>query len=148
MSKGCLIVLVVFISLLLLGGMYIYRIFHNGELANKPFYVALQSFAERSEYNPPITISKEIAPIFVRQGIKYKSRYFDLLGIATKDEQSPYFWIVTNTHENAEPPDYVFSINAGAQFYLYCSYLDKLEKAEKIDIVVRNFLKRHCIKDE
>ncbi len=137
-----------FVSLLILGGGYTYRIFHHGELANKPFYVALQSFAERGEYNPPATINKEIVPLFVRQGIKYKGQSFDLLGIATKDEQSPYFWIVTNTHENTEPPDHVFSISSGAKFYLYCRDLDKLEKEEKIDINVKYFLKKKCITDE
>jgi len=148
MNKGCLIVMAVFISLLFWGGEYIYRVFHHGELANKPFYVVLQAFSERTEYNPPVTLDKVIVPLFFKQEIKYKEKFFDILGIPTKDDKSPYFWIITNTHEDAEPPDYVFSINAGAQFYLPCGYLDELDKDENIDSVVRDFLSIRCVKDE
>ncbi|AUO66528.1 hypothetical protein WM46_18260 [Citrobacter freundii complex sp. CFNIH2] len=148
MNKRYLVVLIMFIvSLLFLGGL-IYRIFTHGELANKPFYVLLQGFAERSEYNSPFTLNKEIVPVFIKQAINYKGQSYDILGISTKNEKSPYFWIITNTHENAEPPDYVFSISEGTQFYLSCNYLDRLEKKERIDNMVSEFLRKHCINDE
>lgn len=96
MSKGCLVVMAVFISLLLWGGEYVYRIFHHGELANRPVWALIQGFAAKEEYMPPHTLEMKIGPIFVKDAIKYKNKTDDLLAMPSKNVKFPYFWIITN----------------------------------------------------
>lgn len=141
MSKICVIIsFVIFMT----GCFYIYYIFFDGELANKSFYVALQGFSEQVEYNPPLTLNKKTTPLFIKGAILFKGTSYDVLGIPTKHEKFPYFWIVTNAHDNSSPPDYIFSITAGDQFFLSCNYFEHLNHNEKIDDVVRRFLSETC----
>lgn len=148
MTKGCLVAILIILAFIISGGAYIYRVFIYGELANKPFYVCLQGFAERREYNPPLTENKKVTPIFVKGGIVYNDKEYDLLGIPTKDKMFPYFWIVTNIpNRDISNSDHVFSINAGSKFYLSCDFLDKLEKKEEVIDVVKKYLRSRCMDD-
>jgi hypothetical protein len=137
------------VGLFILLGMYVYRIFHHGELANKPIWALMQSFAAKEEYTPPHTLGVKIEPVFVKDAIKYKKTY-DLLGIPTKNVQFPYYWIITNTHidNDTSLPMRVFTMADGDVFYLPCDYLDNLSSKEKIDIIAYEFLRERCIKGE
>lgn len=82
MSKNCLMVLVCL-------GLIFFRSvclsdFHHGELANKPIWALMQSFAEKEEYTSHRIIGKEVKPTFVKGAIEYNNKAYDLLGIPTK----------------------------------------------------------------
>lgn len=141
MSKNYVIV---FLAILMAGCSYIYYMFFYGELVNKSFYVALQGFAEQVEYNPPLTLNKDITPLFIKDAMLFKGVSYDMLGIPTKHEKFPYFWVVTNAHDNSSPPDYIFSITAGDQFFLPCDYFEHLNKNVRMDNIVKIFLREHC----
>lgn len=138
----------VFIALFLWLGGYIYYIFNYGELANKPFYVELQGFATKTNKNHSMISKGKVTPVFIKEGIIFQHQGYDMLGIPTKDKDFPYFWIVTNAHDDSAPPDYVFSITEGDKFYLPCNYLQNLARLQKIDDLVYDFLQKRCIDEK
>lgn len=73
MSKNNIVMPFLLAGLFILLGMYVYRIFHHGELANKPIWALMQSFAAKEEYTPPHTLGVKIEPVFVKDAIKYKN---------------------------------------------------------------------------
>ncbi|EQA0456765.1 hypothetical protein FZN26_25315 [Escherichia coli] len=147
MSKNCLMVLVC-LGLIFFLGVYFYRIFHHGELANKPIWALMQSFAEKEEYTSHRIIGKEVKPTFVKGAIEYNNKAYDLLGIPTKNVRFPYYWIITNAHVDNDKslPMRIFIMADGNDFYLSCDYVDDLVLKEKIDVVASNFLKTRCTK--
>lgn len=72
MSKIHISILILLAGMLILSVGYVCRIFHHGELANKPIWAAMQSFAAKEEFNPPYTRNMKIEPVFFKGVIKYK----------------------------------------------------------------------------
>lgn len=105
-------------GIFILSGVYIYRIFHHGELANKPIWALMQSFSAKEEYTPPHTLTIKIKPVFVKNAIKYKKKHYDLLGIPTRNFKFPYYWIITNIHidNDISLPMRVFTMADGDAF--------------------------------
>lgn len=149
MRKNHIIIPILLTGLLLLFGVYIYRIFHHGELANKPIWALMQSFAAKEEYTPPHTLGVKIEPVFVKNAIKYDNKFYDLLGIPTRNVKFPYYWIASNIHidNDVSLPMRIFIMADGDVFYLPCDYLDNLSSKEEIDSVANKFLRERCIKD-
>lgn len=147
MSKKHMSIAILLAGTLILSGIYIYRMFHHGELANKPIWALMQSFAAKKEYTPSHTRGIEIEPLFVKDGITYKNKFYDLLGIPTRNVNLPYYWIITNIHidNDISLPTRVFTMADADVFYLPCDYLDNLSSKEEIDSVVHEFLRKRCI---
>lgn len=147
MSKKYIAIVMLLVGMFVLTGIYFYRMFHHGELANKPIWALMQSFAAKEQYTPPHTLTIKIEPVFFQKAIKYKNNTYDLLGIPTRNVKFPYYWIITNTHvdDDNSLPMRVFTMADGEIFYLPCDYLDNLSSKEEIDSVVHEFLSKRCI---
>lgn len=114
-----------------------YNYFNHSELASKSVYAAMQGI-ELSHRN---MVYKSNGVIYLKGAIH--NGEYDLLGIQTKNNQNPYCWLVSNTHNDAIP-EKLYMMESCKVFHLQCDDLEGVVKKEKIDKVVEYFLESRC----
>jgi hypothetical protein len=113
---------------------YATRVMPSGELGQKREWATLQGveFAHRRDADAqmPVVLFNPVESPYV------------ILGIPTRDEQSPRVWVILN---EVAPDSSAYILPKDRAFYLPCSYLAALASKTKIVSEVSKLLGSGCI---
>lgn len=134
---------------------YIYLVFTTGEWSEKNIAIWNEMHLVNRFYVKNILLEKNTLkkPMFFRKKINYAGKNYDLLAVPSiinNDPANPYIWIITNTHVDDDYSlPYRIYITPGYagdkdSFYIKCDYLHKIEKEERFDPIVSQFMHKRC----
>lgn len=119
-------------ALLVLVAGYFWFIFHHGELADKPYWAALQSveYGNRS--------AQDASPLLLSN---IGGTGADAVGLRSQSASYPRVWVILNqTDSDGEP----YVMPKGVSFAADCQELGRQINGRKIEPSVRSFLFRGC----
>ena len=119
-------------ALLALVGMYFWYIFHHGELADKPYWAALQGVEYENR-------SAQDASLLVRSNIGGTGA--DAVGLRSQSASNPRVWVILNaTDSDGEP----YVMPRGVPFAVDCHQLERQINGRRLEPSVRSLLFRGC----
>jgi hypothetical protein len=112
---------------------YVYQLFWNSELAEKPVWAMLQSleYRHRGDANANVPVLLD----------NVSGSGYMVVGLPTGDAQFPRAWIVLN---EAAPLSSVYILPGDHPFSVSCSFVEDLRRKTEIVYPVWLMLKRHC----
>ncbi len=120
------------VALLGLVGVYFWYIFHHGELAEKPHWLALQSV----EYNNrPNRVSSPL----IEKDVDGPGA--DAVGLPGRDSAATRVWVLLNVVDSDGEP---MMLPRGVAFNVRCGQLERVIKGREVHPAVRKFLFGGC----
>lgn len=119
-------------ALLILVVAYFWYIFHHGELADKPYWAALQGveYENRS--------ARDASPL-LRSNIGGTGA--DAVGLRSQSDSYPYVWVILNeTDSDGEP----YVMPRGVPIAADCHQLERQINGHQVEPSVRSLLFRGC----
>jgi len=119
-------------ALLVLVGVYFWYIFHHGELAEKPYWAALQGVEYENR-------STQDASLLLRSNIGGTGA--DAVGLRSQSASYPRVWVILNeTDSDGEP----YVMPRGVPFAADCHQLERQIFGRKVEPSVRSLLLHGC----
>jgi len=117
---------------LVLVGMYFWFIFHHGDLADKPYWAALQGVEYENR-------STQDASLLLRSNIGGTGA--DAVGLQSQSSSYPHVWVILNeTDSDGEP----YVMPRGVPFAADCRQLERQISGRRVEPSVRSLLLRGC----